>query len=248
MRILEARQDDNKSQWERLIILIWNPQKRENAHSMHARFWSTRSGLLGHLVHHFHIGHNAPGLPPKVCITIVFNFSWDACNTQQKLGKIWCGAGGEGREVNKLYYGLYEIGEDALKTSKFIKYIWFFRKFTLVTIQLFRGWRNISTQDVGYNERDFASWQLNLKLALRRSGIFTAFEVFHYTVHSFWDNAQFLYPGYRIIRSISLWKESYIVLRILNLPGHRENDHTAISVRRKRKQILGMMSHLSSAE
>ena len=125
----------------------------------HTRFWSTRStdcGLLGRLVvHHFHIDHNAPGLPPKV-------FSWDACNTQQKLGKIWCGAGGEGRGVNKLYYGLYEIGEDALKTSKFIKYIWFFRKFTLVTIQLFRGWRIISTQDFGYNERDFASWQLNL--------------------------------------------------------------------------------------
>ena len=39
----------------------------------HARFWSTRSGLLGRLVQHFHIGHNAPGLPPKVYITIVFN-------------------------------------------------------------------------------------------------------------------------------------------------------------------------------
>ena len=58
----------------------------------HARFWLTRSGLLGRLVQHFHIGHNAPGLPPKVYITIVFNFSWDACNTQQKFGKIWCGA------------------------------------------------------------------------------------------------------------------------------------------------------------
>ena len=58
----------------------------------HARFWLTRSGLLGRLVQHFHIGHNAPGLPPKVYITIVFNFSWDACNTQQKFGKIWCRA------------------------------------------------------------------------------------------------------------------------------------------------------------
>ena len=51
----------------------------------HARFWSTRGGLLGRLVQHFHIGHNAPGLPPKVYITIVFNFSWDACNTNRGL-------------------------------------------------------------------------------------------------------------------------------------------------------------------
>jgi len=30
-------------------------------------------------IHHFHIFHNAPHLPP-----VVFIFSWDGCNTQEK--------------------------------------------------------------------------------------------------------------------------------------------------------------------
>ena len=40
---------------------------------------------------HFHISHNAPYFPlptppppKKVCISIVFSFSWDGCNTQEK--------------------------------------------------------------------------------------------------------------------------------------------------------------------
>ena len=41
------------------------------------------------LIHHFHVGHNAPCLPPppphKFCLTIVFDFSWDDCNTLKKL-------------------------------------------------------------------------------------------------------------------------------------------------------------------
>ena len=44
-------------------------------------------------IHYFHIDHNAPCLPPKFCITIVFNFFW--------------GGGG----VNKVRYGLCENGE-----------------------------------------------------------------------------------------------------------------------------------------
>ena len=31
--------------------------------------------------HHFHISRTEPYLPPKLCISIVFNFSWDGCNT-----------------------------------------------------------------------------------------------------------------------------------------------------------------------
>ena len=46
--------------------------------------------------HYFHIDHNAPCLPPppspsppkKKCITVVFNFSWDDCVTQEKLETI----------------------------------------------------------------------------------------------------------------------------------------------------------------
>ena len=32
--------------------------------------------------HHFHISLSEPYLPPKFCMSIVFNFSWDGCNTQ----------------------------------------------------------------------------------------------------------------------------------------------------------------------
>ena len=49
--------------------------------------------------HCFHIDHNAPCLPhhprlplppplKKECITVVFNFSWDDCVTQEKLETI----------------------------------------------------------------------------------------------------------------------------------------------------------------
>ena len=41
------------------------------------------------LIHHFHVGHNTPCLLPprplKLCLTIVFDFSWDDCNNQKKL-------------------------------------------------------------------------------------------------------------------------------------------------------------------
>ena len=33
---------------------------------------------------HFHISQNASYLPAKFCISIVFNLSWDGCNTQEK--------------------------------------------------------------------------------------------------------------------------------------------------------------------
>ena len=36
-------------------------------------------------IHHFDISHNATCLLPQFCITIVFDFSWGDCNTQEKL-------------------------------------------------------------------------------------------------------------------------------------------------------------------
>ena len=42
------------------------------------------STLGARIMRHFHISHNAPYLPPKFDISIVFNFSWDVCNTQEK--------------------------------------------------------------------------------------------------------------------------------------------------------------------
>ena len=32
----------------------------------------------------FYISHNAPYLPPKFCMSTVFNFSCDGCKTQEK--------------------------------------------------------------------------------------------------------------------------------------------------------------------
>ena len=59
-------------------------------------------------IHHFHIDHNAPYLPLKFCITIVFYFSWDDCNTQEKLEtmvmQIFSGE-------YKVHYGLCENNE-----------------------------------------------------------------------------------------------------------------------------------------
>ena len=39
-------------------------------------------------IHHFYIDHNAPCLPPTFYIIIVFDFSWDDHNTQEKLETI----------------------------------------------------------------------------------------------------------------------------------------------------------------
>ena len=66
-------------------------------------------------IHHFHIDHNAPCLPPKFWKSIALDFSWDVCNTQEKLETMvslnfYGGGGGEGR-VNKVHYSLCESSE-----------------------------------------------------------------------------------------------------------------------------------------
>ena len=35
-------------------------------------------------IRHLHISLNAPYFPQEFCISIVFNFSWDSCNTREK--------------------------------------------------------------------------------------------------------------------------------------------------------------------
>ena len=59
-----------------------------------------------------------PPPPPKFCITMVFDLSWDDCNTQEKLETIvmqfilfWGGRWGVRGGVNKMHYGLCETGE-----------------------------------------------------------------------------------------------------------------------------------------
>ena len=52
--------------------------------------------------------------PPKFCITIVLHFSWDECNTPEKLETaIIQILGGWGGGINKVHYGLCERSEYA---------------------------------------------------------------------------------------------------------------------------------------
>ena len=63
-------------------------------------------------IYHFHIDHNALVYPPKFCITIAFDFSWNDWNTQEKLEKMFMQFFfGRGGGVNKVQYGLCENGE-----------------------------------------------------------------------------------------------------------------------------------------
>ena len=48
---------------------------------------------------------------PKFCITIVFDFSSDDCNTQEKSETMAMQNFGQGGGVSKLLYGLCENGE-----------------------------------------------------------------------------------------------------------------------------------------
>ena len=63
-------------------------------------------------IHHFHINHNATCLLPQFCITIVFDFSWGDCNTQEKLETmVMLNLSEGGGGGNKMHYGLCENGE-----------------------------------------------------------------------------------------------------------------------------------------
>ena len=63
--------------------------------------------LLTHTIHHFLIDHNAPCLCPELCVTIVFDFSWDDCNTLEKLETMHANFWG----VKKVHYGLCESSQ-----------------------------------------------------------------------------------------------------------------------------------------
>ena len=74
-------------------------------------------------MHIVHPSAPPPPPPPKFYITIVFDFSWDNCNTQEKLKQWLCNlflvvvvlvgrGGGEGAgKVRKVRYGLCEHGK-----------------------------------------------------------------------------------------------------------------------------------------
>ena len=55
-------------------------------------------------IHHLYISHNVPYLPPKICISVVFNFVWDGCKTEMKnkgYAKFW--------GANKVHYGRCQV-------------------------------------------------------------------------------------------------------------------------------------------
>ena len=91
-------------------------QEKEN--NLHKNYFQFHLGI-----HHFHKDHNAPCLPFKFCITIVFDFSWDEGNTREKLKTIviyyafiylcifFGGGWGGGGNINKVHYGLCANGE-----------------------------------------------------------------------------------------------------------------------------------------
>ena len=80
------------------------------------------------LIHHFHVGHNAPCLPPrpppphKFCLTIVFDFFWDDCNTQKILETMvrekLVGGGGRATRCTVLYV---KMVNGLLRTFSFLK-------------------------------------------------------------------------------------------------------------------------------
>ena len=53
----------------------------------------------------------SPTSPQKQCITIVFDFSWDYCNTQERLETMVIMQLYWGEGVNKVHYGLCENDE-----------------------------------------------------------------------------------------------------------------------------------------
>ena len=49
--------------------------------------------------------------PLKFCTSVVFDFSWDDCNTKEKLETTVTQNLGGGGGVNKMYYGVCDNGE-----------------------------------------------------------------------------------------------------------------------------------------
>ena len=73
-------------------------------------------------INHFQIDHNSPCSPPpkkKLCITIVFDFSWDDCNTLENLETMVV-QNSEGE--NKVHYSLYE-SSDYKRCKACVKYL-----------------------------------------------------------------------------------------------------------------------------
>ena len=66
-----------------------------------------------------HLSYPDP-TPTKFCITIVFDFSWDDCNIQEKLDTMVMQSF---KGVNKVHYGLCENGGFCAKVNFSVNFI-----------------------------------------------------------------------------------------------------------------------------
>ena len=69
-----------------------------------------------HKIHHFHISHNAPYLPPKISHNLCFSFLLGITAVQREIennayAKFGGGGGGGGGGTNKEHYGKCGNGE-----------------------------------------------------------------------------------------------------------------------------------------
>ena len=98
--------------WPACMQIYWNKRKRlhkkefnsqrtglGNQHGRRFIVSGHQSGLRDVMWKHSIIDYNPPCLPPELCITIVFDFSWDDWEPAKFL---W---------VNKFLYGLCDNGE-----------------------------------------------------------------------------------------------------------------------------------------
>ena len=80
-------------------------------------------------IHFFNINHYTACLSPKLCISIVFKFSWEDCKSQEKLEtmqtmllqKFFFGGGGGGWGLNKVYYGNVKVTNVLMPISMYTR-------------------------------------------------------------------------------------------------------------------------------
>ena len=102
--------ENDYAYWQ-ILILVWPPKRpRDIAFIPSKRVQSWQISWIRHL----HISHNA-GLMcrPKFCVSVVFNFSQDGCNIQEKwkTKKKFGGA-------NEVHYGRRASGEYGVKPKQ----------------------------------------------------------------------------------------------------------------------------------
>ena len=88
------------------VLREHNMQEMCQKEQVHAKPWPKKFTKIDL----FYIDHNAHCLPPKLCISIMFDFPWDDLNTQEKMETmVMQNLGGGG--VDKVHDCLCENGK-----------------------------------------------------------------------------------------------------------------------------------------